>query len=509
MSSRSSGSKLEREVVDLMNASDLVSSMAIGLALQDEHGVVLQCNEVAAALFGGDKSKVLGKSIEDFPWHAVHENGRALEREEWPSSQTVVTGEPCSEVIIGVDDARRSRRWLSVGSFPVMNEAPFHRVLSSFTDVTNRVKSDQAQRMLNKVNRIVMNSSSEADALEMLCDTLVTEGGYALAGIGFNDDGNYASPMRIGFMSGATQYITGATTSELKSNPGGLSPIRRALTTGEIQVVDDFRSLEGFDPWTARAEEFNLRSVVALPFDPGGQRGVLAIFDHHTYAFDERAVRDLENIAREAEFCVSHVLALRGLESALAGTINALSQMTETRDPYTAGHQIHVGSLSRAIAAQLDLDEELVNLIALSGEVHDIGKIAVPAEILTRPGRLSDLEYEMVKRHTTVGAGILADASLPWPLAEVALRHHERLDGSGYPDGLAGDEIILPVRIVSVADVVEAMTQHRPYRPALGLEIALEEIQRGAGTIYDSHVVNACLTLFREGFAFEKKSLLR
>jgi putative nucleotidyltransferase with HDIG domain len=177
--------------------------------------------------------------------------------------------------------------------------------------------------------------------------------------------------------------------------------------------------------------------------------------------------------------------------------------MTETRDPYTAGHQNHVGALGEAIAKQLGLNSKLTTLIRQSGEVHDIGKIAVPAEILTRPGRLSSLEFEMIKRHTLVGADILSQASLPWPIAEVALQHHERMDGSGYPRGLPGSDIILPARIIAVADVVEAMTQHRPYRPALGIDKAIAEVSAGAGTLFDPEVVEACLAVFELGFTFQ------
>ncbi len=141
-------------------------------------------------------------------------------------------------------------------------------------------------------------------------------------------------------------------------------------------------------------------------------------------------------------------------------------------------------------------------MIRLAGNVHDVGKMAVPAEILNKPGRLTAIEYEMVKTHPQVGWTILSEASLPWPIAEVALAHHERLDGSGYPYGLSGDAIILPARIVAVADVVEAMGNHRPYRPALGIEDALAEIVKGRGTHYDASAVDACVAAFEEGYTF-------
>lgn len=176
--------------------------------------------------------------------------------------------------------------------------------------------------------------------------------------------------------------------------------------------------------------------------------------------------------------------------------------MAEARVPYTAGHQIHVGTLSASIASQLGLDERLVALIRQCGELHDVGKISVLAEVSTRPGKLNSIEFEIVKTHTTVGYEILAKASLPWPIAEVALRRHERMDESGYPPGLRGDDIMLPARIVAVADVVEAMAQHRPYRPARGLPKELEEITQGDGMTFGAEVVRACRTVFDGGFEF-------
>jgi putative nucleotidyltransferase with HDIG domain len=214
-------------------------------------------------------------------------------------------------------------------------------------------------------------------------------------------------------------------------------------------------------------------------------------------------VERLTRIFSEYVFATAHVRSIKQLESTVEGTLSALALMTETRDPYTAGHQNHVGALGEAIAKQLGLNSKLTTLIRQSGEVHDIGKIAVPAEILTRPGRLSPLEFEMIKRHTLVGADILSQASLPWPIAEVALQHHERMNGSGYPRGLPGSDIILPARIIAVADVVEAMTQHRPYRPALGIDRAIAEVSAGAGTLFDPEVVGACLAVFESGFTFE------
>jgi HD-GYP domain-containing protein (c-di-GMP phosphodiesterase class II) len=287
----------------------------------------------------------------------------------------------------------------------------------------------------------------------------------------------------------------------------GRGPVGTALRTGVTQVVNDMAMQSLTKSWRERAAQFGLGSCIAIPFTPGGRRAVLAIYDWHAFTFDEVTVQGLEAIAREAEFGVGHVHSMSQLAAALDGTLAALGQMTENRDPYTAGHQIHVGalgsSLAAAIATECGLDLKMIELIRQSGDVHDIGKIAVPSEILTKPGRLSPLEFEMVKQHTLAGYDILSRASLPWPIAEVALQHHERLDGSGYPNGLLGDQIILPARIIAVADVVEAMTQHRPYRPGLGIDKALAEVTEGAGTRFDADVVKCCLAVFEAGFTFE------
>lgn len=186
------------------------------------------------------------------------------------------------------------------------------------------------------------------------------------------------------------------------------------------------------------------------------------------------------------------------LESVFMQTVGLATTLVEMRDPYTAGHVRRVADIAVAIGTEMGLDQTQLEGLRVGGYLHDVGKIVVPAEILTKPGRLTNLEYALVKNHVRAGFDILKDVDFPWPVAQIALQHHERVDGSGYPQGLKGEEIIIEARIVALADVIESMATHRPYRPALGLDKALEEIERGAGTIYDSAVVSACLRLFRE-----------
>lgn len=195
--------------------------------------------------------------------------------------------------------------------------------------------------------------------------------------------------------------------------------------------------------------------------------------------------------------------SLEKLRKGLSGTIQAMALIVETRDPYTAGHQRRSTNLARAIAEEMKLSDDMVDGIRMAGVIHDLGKISVPAEILSKPGKINDLEFNLIKVHAEAGYDILKGIDFPWPIAKIVLQHHERMDGSGYPRGLTAGEIILEARVLAVADVVEAMASHRPYRPAYSIDAALEEINRKKGTYFDPDVVDACTNLFtQKGFSF-------
>lgn len=190
--------------------------------------------------------------------------------------------------------------------------------------------------------------------------------------------------------------------------------------------------------------------------------------------------------------------SLEQLRRAMQATIQALSQIVETKDPYTSGHQKRTTNLARAIATEMHLSSDQIEGIRVAGAIHDIGKLSVPAEILSKPSKLAAAEYSLIKEHARQGYEILKDVESPWPLAEIVHQHHERMDGSGYPRGLKGEKILIEARILAVADVVEAMASYRPYRPALGIDKALEEIEKNKGVLYDILAADACLRLFKE-----------
>ena len=196
--------------------------------------------------------------------------------------------------------------------------------------------------------------------------------------------------------------------------------------------------------------------------------------------------------------------SFRALSLSFRGTVHAMSRMMESRDPYTAGHQQRVALLALAIGRELGLAKHSLQTLYYGGLLHDVGKVQIPSEILIKPGQISDLEMDIIRGHAAHGGELLGAVEFPWPLARVACEHHERLDGSGYPRGLKGGEVLLESRIVAVADVVEAMSSDRPYRAAMGRERALEAIRQGSGTLYDTEAVQACLRLFEERrFSFE------
>ena len=255
-------------------------------------------------------------------------------------------------------------------------------------------------------------------------------------------------------------------------------------------------------PWEIR----ELRQIVRDAFDQyrlvSEHRGLTRLTEEQNRELLElnqsleKRVQDRTRQLRQNEEELKNTLGQ--LRSSLEATIQALALTAEARDPYTAGHQRRVADLSRAIAQKMGLSQDRVDGVRMAGSIHDLGKIYVPSEILNKPGKIRENEFELVKSHPQVGYEILKTITFPWPVAEIEIQHHERLDGSGYPHGLKGDEILLEARIVAVADVVESMSSHRPYRPALGVEKALEEIEAGRGRLYDEKVVDACVSVFNE-----------
>jgi len=282
-------------------------------------------------------------------------------------------------------------------------------------------------------------------------------------------------------------------------------------THSRYRVLENGSVAKGPTTPDTDAERDVTRSALLVPMQvEGNMLGALQVQSHRLDAYGEDDMELLSGIGSVAAIALHSANRHQEVEqnaavlrASLEGTIRALADTTEARDPYTAGHQKGVAELSVAIAVEMGLPKDTVETVHMAGLVHDIGKIATPAEILSKPGKLTDVEFGLIKVHSQSGYDILKGIDFPWPIADAVLQHHERMNGSGYPNGLVGDEICMEARILAVADVVEAMANHRPYRPALGIDAALDEIEKRKGDAYDLAVADACITLFRDrGFQF-------
>lgn len=407
------------------------------------------------------------------------------------------------------DDGRPS---LSVGTLQDITEQHLAE--------QNLNRSNRALKAISNCNSVLIHAGDEAELLDKMCRVIIDEGGYRLAWVGVVEDGEAKTVRPIahaGINDGYLEWIS----VSYADNEFGHGPVGRAVRHGKPEVVHDILDDPHFLPWRAAAVERGYRSVLSLPLNDEAHEvfAVLSIYSAEPDAFDTEALSLMQELADDLAFGI-HAVRTRverdhyqhetkksyeRYRQMLVGTIRAISLTVEKRDPYTAGHQNRVAQLSVAIGRELGLDEDRLEGLRLGAMIHDIGKIYVPAEILNRPGRLSKAEFEIIKSHSEVGYDIVKDIDFPWPVAEMVIQHHERLDGSGYPRGLHGEEIILESRILAVADVIEAINSHRPYRPGLGLELALQEVETNSGIRYDPDVVNAILHLIRnKGFRVDE-----
>ena len=392
-------------------------------------------------------------------------------------------------------------------------------------DITERkahemalARTTRALKTLSATNIELVKARDELELLQAVCRIIVEEGGYSMAWIGYAED----DPQKT-IAPKAWAGIAEDRLAELKLTwaeaERGQGPMSRAIRSGEPQITRDMLS----DPRCALCKELAIEhgytGNFAFPIVVRGKTiGALCIYTAETDALDAEETRLLEELGNDLSFGIetlrtraereriahAHAHHAQILQKSLEQSIEVVAGTVEARDPYTAGHQRRVCELAVAIAREMGLPEEKIHGIQLAATIHDLGKIRVPAEILAKPGKLTDVEFMLIKVHPQAGYDILKDVDFPWPIADIVLQHHERMDGSGYPQGLKGGQTLLESRIMAVADVVEAMASHRPYRAALGIEAALKEIERGRGSAYDAAVADACRKLFREGrFAFQ------
>lgn len=372
----------------------------------------------------------------------------------------------------------------------------------------------------NKAATELARAEDKASLLSGVCKSIVSQKPYELAWVGLAEQDEAKTVRIVASEGSAREYATGLNVSWSADTPLGKGPAGTCIRTGISSLFPDITIDSGFAPWRQRAIDYGLKSVVACPFYDGSTTpvGAMLVYASVPNAFGEMELHLFESLAKEIgaglrslekqerldKEVAAREEAQQRLADALRATIEAVSKTMEWRDPYTAGHQKHVALIAAEIAKKLGWLPERIEGLYLAAMVHDIGKVAVPSDLLTKPTRLTKLEMQLVQEHVETGYQILKDIPFPWPIAEMVYQHHERLDGSGYPRQLTADAILDEAKILAVADTIEAMASHRPYRPGLGLDLALKEIRAEAGIQLDKTIVDAVCALHDEGDVLQK-----
>ena len=394
----------------------------------------------------------------------------------------------------------------------VYAEGDSNIIQCNIRDVSERFESKrklehyyQTLRTINKCNMSLVHSTSESALSDGICKALVVEGRYAAAWVGLIDPTSKTPTIRPISAAGiGLSVLPSSMNIDAVSTHDTLS--RVVAMQAAVVLENPIRAQLLPSGFTAIIDREGYSSGAVIPVVAGKQiSGVLCVFSAKADRFDQDAIDLLSDLARDLGFGLSdiriraeHAANQQRLLSSFDEAISAIATTTELRDPYTAGHQARVADLAKAIAEEMGLSQEIQATVLMAGEVHDIGKIQVPAEILSHPGHLTPAQFEIIKMHPLAGYNILKEISFTQPIADIVKQHHERLDGSGYPEGLVGKDILIEAQIIGVADTVEAMASHRPYRAGLGLDAALAEVLAQKGKGFNPDAVDACMRLFKE-----------
>ena len=384
-------------------------------------------------------------------------------------------------------------------------------VIGTLSDITESRRMEEKIRHLNlvlrairKVNQLIIREKDRNRLLKEACRLLIKTRGYHSAWTAILDESNkLITTAQAGLGKDFSKMVKLLKDGKLPNcGQRALSQPKVVVIKNPLSICTDCPLVGKYHNRAAMTIRLEHREKIYGLLSVSIPRGLVG--DKEEQSLFREVASDLALALREIELEEERKRAKQKLQKTLEKTIHALASAIEMRDPYTAGHQKRVTKLACAIAKEMDLSKEQIEGIRMAGLIHDIGKISIPFEILTKPGKLNDLECSLIKTHPQAGYNILKGIEFPWPVAQIVLQHHEMMDGSGYPQGLCGKDILLEAGILAVADVVEAMSSHRPYRPAYGIDKALEEISKNKGILYDPEVVNACLRLFNQkGFKFD------
>lgn len=490
---------------------EAMDSIEDGVMIHDDKYLILRVNRAYKELAKAAKFKdIIGK-----PYWQVFPK---LNSPMTTCNEAIKTKKEATEEFV-LDDSRifQSR------TYPILDsEGNYSYGIHIFEDVSQRVQKEQKIEELNRTlelirrcNEILVRAELKSTLVKSICDEITANTLYHYAAL-FLKLGNSIKCVYYSFPKFKMDGVYDIDFSQAKYS---VCPVVVSMQTQKSIVINDIKNDE---IWNKRlmqhkelcpAQPFGMDgSMLCQYFSLKDIEGVFTIYSDQRAIFDDSKVALFKELAEDMAYGIHfHAIkerleettilqnnSLNLLKKSFKGTIQAVSKMTELRDPYTSGHQHRVAKLSVAIAKELKLEPDVIEGVELAAAVHDIGKIEIPSEILTKPTKLTKLEYEIIKNHPQAGYEILKEIEFSYPIAKIILQHHERVDGSGYPNGLSGEEILLEAKIVSVADVVEAMASHRPYRASLGIESAIEEIKKYRGTWFDESVVDACIDLFEK-----------
>lgn len=490
----------------------VVDQLPHGVSVKDINSTYLSCYESFAANFAVGTHEVIGKTDFDLVSAESAEQYLAEDRQ-------VLNGATLSLEHRYLMDGKP--RWMYITKSPMRDgSGEITGIVAIFYDITEkklaeteRERNAWTMSVLNAANRALLFAEDETRLLQDVCSAIVHQDRYALAWIGWADR-NAGHTVTICASAGrALAYLDNLKISWADDEYGS-GPTGRAIRFSHTEVNRDTHLNPAFQPWLKMAEKFNIRSSLSIPIKADDAvLGVLVAYAGEVDAFKDAEVKLFESLAENlgygvktrriqnlCELQMREKTALASkLDSALEGALMAIAATLEQRDPYTAGHERNVAQLALQIGRELGMDESQLKALHLAAIVHDLGKIQIPAEILTKPGRLNAAEFALIKLHPENGYEILRNVDFPWPIAEIIRQHHEYLDGSGYPRGLAGEQILPLARILTVADIVESMSSDRPYRAALGLDQAVQTIVRMRGEKLDPDVVGACVRIVQRG----------
>jgi PAS domain S-box-containing protein/putative nucleotidyltransferase with HDIG domain len=482
-------------------------------ALDCGTGQLINANPAAEALSGYSRDELIGMSLIDL--HPEIERERveleiqnAIQKpSRWPSGFHLMRKDgQCVPVMIS------SSKSLVLAGQTVVNFV--------YRDIIELVEREHQLSVKNwalsafSAAALALGRAQSAEGLlQSICEAITRESLYALAWVGIAEDSPDKKVRFAGAAGSAVGYLDGLQVSWSEDDAMGRGPTGICLRTGKVTIIEDSEVSKFFSPWREHARQFGIRSTVAIPFSiDGDRRGALMVYSAQPNAFEPEAIEVFENLAREFVYGLqaleqkkllqverrSLAKTQEQLRDALSAMVAPIVTAMEMRDPYTTGHQGRVAEIACSIGREMGWSEERLQGLRVAALVHDIGKITIPAEILTKPGKLNPAEREMIKGHSETGYAILKEIPFAWPVAEIVRQHHEKLDGSGYPLGLKADAILPEAKVLAVADIVEAMASYRPYRQEIHMDVVLEQIQKEAGGLLDPEIVRVCVALFRQ-----------